>query len=39
LFTGRYLRRVIPMIGHNIPQEAPAAVVEAVSELISEDRP
>jgi pimeloyl-ACP methyl ester carboxylesterase len=39
LFTGRYLRRVIPMIGHNIPQEAPAAVVEAMSELISEDRP
>ncbi len=39
LFTGRYLRRVIPMTGHNIPQEAPAAVVEAVSELISEDRP
>jgi pimeloyl-ACP methyl ester carboxylesterase len=39
LFTGRYLRRVIPVIGHNIPQEAPAAVVEAVSELISENRP
>jgi pimeloyl-ACP methyl ester carboxylesterase len=39
LFTGRYLRRVIPVIGHNIPQEAPAAVVEAMSELISEDRP
>jgi pimeloyl-ACP methyl ester carboxylesterase len=38
LFTGRYLRRVIPVIGHNIPQEAPAAVVEAMSELISEDR-
>jgi pimeloyl-ACP methyl ester carboxylesterase len=38
LFTGRYLRRVIPVIGHNIPQEAPAAVVEAVSALISEDR-
>jgi pimeloyl-ACP methyl ester carboxylesterase len=37
LFTGRYLRRVIPVIGHNIPQEAPAAVVEAVRELISEN--
>jgi pimeloyl-ACP methyl ester carboxylesterase len=39
LFTSRYLRRVIPVIGHNIPQEAPAAVVGAMSELISEDRP
>ena len=33
-FTGRYLRRVIPVIGHNIPQEAPAAVVAAVRDLL-----
>ena len=23
LFAGRYERRVIPLIGHNVPQEAP----------------
>jgi pimeloyl-ACP methyl ester carboxylesterase len=32
-FTGPYWRQVIPVIGHNIPQEAPTAVVEAVREL------
>jgi pimeloyl-ACP methyl ester carboxylesterase len=34
-FTGSIQYRVIPVIGHNIPQEAPAAVVAAVLELIS----
>src|SRR5258708_5144316 len=34
-FTGAFQHRVIPMIGHDIPQEAPAAVVAAVLELIS----
>jgi pimeloyl-ACP methyl ester carboxylesterase len=34
-FTGPYRRVVIPVIGHNIPQEAPALVVEAVRELIA----
>jgi pimeloyl-ACP methyl ester carboxylesterase len=33
-FTGPYQQRVIPVIGHNIPQEAPAAVAEAVLELV-----
>ncbi len=32
-FTGSIQHRVIPMIGHDIPQEAPAAVVAAVLEL------
>jgi pimeloyl-ACP methyl ester carboxylesterase len=37
-FTGSVQHRVIPMIGHDIPQEAPAAVVAAVLELISTQR-
>jgi pimeloyl-ACP methyl ester carboxylesterase len=37
-FTGSIQHRVIPVIGHDIPQEAPAAVVAAVLELISVQR-
>jgi pimeloyl-ACP methyl ester carboxylesterase len=37
-FTGSIQHRVIPMIGHDIPQEAPAAVAAAVLELISAQR-
>ena len=33
-FTARYERRVIPGAGHNLPQEAPGAVVEAVRALL-----
>ena len=33
-FSGPYERRVIPVVGHNIPQEAPSAVVEAVRDLL-----
>ena len=33
-FTGPYQRRVIPSVGHNLPQEAPNAVADAVLELI-----
>ncbi|MGA8497329.1 MAG: alpha/beta hydrolase [Xanthobacteraceae bacterium] len=33
LFTGPYQRRVLPKIGHNLPQEAPRAVADAVLEL------
>lgn len=29
-FTGRYERRVIPLVGHNLPQEAPREFAEAV---------
>ena len=34
-FTGPYQRRVIPSIGHNVPQEAPAEVAMAVLDLLS----
>ncbi len=37
-FTGRYQRRLIPIIGHNVPQEAPAATAAAVLELLSARR-
>jgi pimeloyl-ACP methyl ester carboxylesterase len=33
-FTGPYQRRLIPVIGHDVPQEAPAAVAAAVLELL-----
>ena len=33
-FTGRYERRVIPHVGHNIPQEAPREFADAVLSLI-----
>lgn len=29
-FTGRYERSVVPVAGHNLPQEAPEPVIEAV---------
>jgi pimeloyl-ACP methyl ester carboxylesterase len=32
-FAGPYQRRVLPNIGHNLPQEAPLAVADAVREL------
>jgi pimeloyl-ACP methyl ester carboxylesterase len=34
LFTGPYQHRVIPVVGHNLPQEAPNAVADAVLELV-----
>ena len=33
-FTGPYQRRVLPKIGHNLPQEAPLAVAAAILELV-----
>jgi pimeloyl-ACP methyl ester carboxylesterase len=33
-FTGPYQRRVIPVAGHNLPQEVPGLVTEATLELI-----
>jgi pimeloyl-ACP methyl ester carboxylesterase len=33
-FTGPYQRRVIPTAGHNLPQEAPKSVADAVLELV-----
>jgi pimeloyl-ACP methyl ester carboxylesterase len=32
-FTGSYQRRVVPVAGHFLPREAPAAVIEALLEL------
>jgi pimeloyl-ACP methyl ester carboxylesterase len=37
-FTGPYQERVIPVVGHNIPQEAPAAVAEAIFDLLAVPR-
>ena len=34
-FTGPYHRRVIPAVGHNVPQEAPGVLVDAVLELMA----
>lgn len=34
-FTGSYQRRVLPSVGHNVPQEAPAEVAAAVLDLLS----
>jgi pimeloyl-ACP methyl ester carboxylesterase len=34
-FSGRYARRLLPGIGHNVPQEAPNATVSALLELVS----
>ena len=34
-FSGRYERRVLPDVGHNVPQEAPEATVGAVLELLA----
>jgi pimeloyl-ACP methyl ester carboxylesterase len=34
-FAGPYSRRTIPLAGHNLPQEAPAAVSAAVLDLLS----
>jgi pimeloyl-ACP methyl ester carboxylesterase len=33
-FTGPYERRVLPGIGHNVPQEAPAATLAALRDLM-----
>jgi pimeloyl-ACP methyl ester carboxylesterase len=33
-FVGPYERRVVPVAGHNLPQEAPDVVADAVLELL-----
>jgi len=33
-FSGPHQRRILPKIGHNSPQEAPQAYVDAILELI-----
>jgi pimeloyl-ACP methyl ester carboxylesterase len=32
-FTGPYERRVIPLVGHNVPQEAPGEFARAILDL------
>jgi pimeloyl-ACP methyl ester carboxylesterase len=34
-FTGPYRRRVIPLVGHNVPQEAPKETSDSVLQLIA----
>jgi pimeloyl-ACP methyl ester carboxylesterase len=34
-FTGAYERRLLPGVGHNVPQEAPEAAVAAVLTLLA----
>jgi len=34
MFSGPYERRIIPRVGHNIPQEAPAETVAAIRDLL-----
>ncbi|MBM3620902.1 MAG: alpha/beta hydrolase [Alphaproteobacteria bacterium] len=38
-FTGPYQRRLLPRIGHNVPQEAPIDFAAAVLDLAREHRP
>ncbi len=38
-FSGPYERRLLPGIGHNVPQEAPAAMVAALRDLMKGTRP
>jgi pimeloyl-ACP methyl ester carboxylesterase len=38
-FTGQYERRLLPHIGHNVPQEAPAAAVAALRDLLKGTTP
>lgn len=37
-FTGFYQRRILPMIGHNVPQEAPHETVAAIRDLLKETK-
>ncbi|GEM_PF-5188261 len=34
-FSGPNQRRVLPSVGHNVPQEAPEAFASAVEELLA----
>jgi pimeloyl-ACP methyl ester carboxylesterase len=38
-FTGPYQRRLLPRIGHNVPQEAPIDFAAAILDLVREHRP
>ncbi len=38
-FGGRYARRLLPKIGHNVPQEAPRDTLTAIQDLMKETQP
>ena len=38
-FTGPYERRLIPKVGHNVPQEAPNETVAAIRDLMKGTEP
>lgn len=38
-FTGRYERRLIPKVGHNVPQEAPSETVAAIRDVMKGTQP
>ncbi|UYN93711.1 MAG: alpha/beta hydrolase [Enhydrobacter sp.] len=38
-FTGFYERRIIPRVGHNVPQEAPADTVQALRDILRKAGP
>ncbi len=38
-FTGRYERRLLPKVGHNVPQEAPAETVAAIRDAMKGTQP
>ncbi len=38
-FTGVYERRLIPRVGHNVPQEAPSATIAALRDLMKGTTP
>ena len=33
-FTGPYARKVIPLVGHNLPQETPEEFAEAILAVV-----
>jgi pimeloyl-ACP methyl ester carboxylesterase len=37
-FTGPYQRRIVPVVGHNVPQEAPDVMADAVLQLVERTR-
>lgn len=39
MFSGSYERRVLALVGHNVPQEAPAETVAAIRNLLQGSRP
>jgi len=38
MFTGAYERRVLPKVGHNVPQEAPVETVRAIRDVLAKTK-